>query len=74
MSPGKFAFKQIADEEITPNFCKYIKDLRRGEDEKEFQMLATELRNSALPGASTSFLSVIGSNQKYGRNDVMDES
>jgi hypothetical protein len=71
--PGTSACN-ITDIDITPNFSKYIKDLRTSRDsEKEFRMFSEELRNTGLGAATLRNLSEITSGRtSSGRGDAMD--
>lgn len=73
-SPGKSSISIAANQEITPNFSKYIKDLRNNpQTEKEFRMFSEELRNSGLGAATLRNLSEISSlRTSSGRGDPMD--
>lgn len=65
-----------ANVEITPNFYKYIKELRTSHDsEKEFRMFSEELKNTGLGAATLRNLSEISSARtSSGRGDPMDMS
>jgi hypothetical protein len=65
---------KIANIDITPNFSKYIRDLRTGPDtEREFRLFTEELRNTGLGAATLKSLSEISSARiSSGRGDPMD--
>src|SRR5947207_13273424 len=72
-SPGTFTLRTIIDIEITPNFSKYIKELRTSYDsEKEYRMFSEELRNTGLGEATLRNLSEISSARQG--SDPMDIS
>jgi len=68
------ALAQLQNPDYTPNFHKYIKDLRTSRDsEKEYRMFSEELRNTGLGAATLRNLSEITSAQTTsGRGDAMD--
>ena len=72
-SPGTSPLRTIIDIEITPNFSKYIKELRTSRDsEKEYRMFSEELRNTGLGAATLRNLSEISSARAG--SDPMDMS
>lgn len=72
-NPGRL-FINYTDEEIAPNFSKYIKELRTQHDsEKEFRLFSEELKNTGLGAATLKSLSEISSARTGSRRgDLMD--